>query len=93
MCIRDSFTIVHRISPMLGRMQVNGSLVAADIGMLAPGIYNPMGAGTDSNIPGSNFAVGLRLNYDKRVKNMLNIGNPFQVQIKRTLWNPTANVL
>ena len=87
------FTIVHRISPMLGRMQVNGSLVAADIGMLAPGIYNPMGAGTDSNIPGSNFAVGLRLNYDKRVKNMLNIGNPFQVQIKRTLWNPTANVL
>jgi len=37
--------------------------------------------------------VGLQLNYDPRVKSMLNVSNPNQVQIKRTLWNPTANIL
>ena len=28
----------------------------------------------------------------KRLKDMLNVKNPFQVQLKQTLWNPTANI-
>jgi hypothetical protein len=87
------FTMVHRWSPMLGQMRLNGALVAADLGVLAPGYWNWGGIGTPANPPGSPFVVGLQLNYDKRVKTMLNVSNPNQVQIKRTLWNPTANIL
>ncbi|MDE0895775.1 MAG: hypothetical protein OSB10_04250 [Planctomycetota bacterium] len=87
------FTIVHRWGPMLGSMQLNGALVAADLGVLVPGYWNWGGIGTSANPPGSPFKVGLQLNYDPRVKNMLNVSNPNQVQIKRTLWNPTANIL
>lgn len=87
------FTIVHRNGPMLGGMQLNGALVAADLGVLVPGHWNWGGIGTSENPPGSPFSVGLQLNYDPRVKNMLNVSNPNQVQIKRTLWNPTANIL
>ena len=87
------FTMVHRWSPMLGQMRLNGALVAADLGVLAPGYYNPGGLGTPSNTPNSPFLVGLQLNYDQRVKTMLNVTNPNQVQIKRTLWNPTSNIL
>lgn len=83
------FSLVHRFSPMLGSMTVNGSLVAADLGMLVPAYYSPGGA---TNPPGSPFTTGLQLNYDERVKDMLNVTNPYQVQIKRTLWNPTANL-
>ena len=77
---------------MFGRMLVNGALVAADIGMLVPGIYDPYNVFGNQS-PLSKYAVGLQLNYDKRVKDMLNVKNPLQVQLKRTLWNPTANVL
>lgn len=87
------FTLVHRVSPQVGQMVVNGSLVAADLGMLAPGYPNSGGTGTDANVPNSPFAVGLRLNYDAAVKSYLDIENPLQVQLKRTLWNPTANLL
>ena len=78
---------------MAGRMILNGALVAAELGMLVPSVNNPPGFGTDVNVPGSTFAVGLQLNYDRRVKQMLTVTNPLQVQIKRTLWNPTANLL
>ena len=87
------FTIVHRNGPMYGQMQLNGALVAADLGVLIPGYYHPSGTGAETNIPGSPYLVGLQLNYDPRVKSMLNVSNPNQVQIKRTLWNPTANIL
>ena len=87
------FTLVHRWSPMQGSMHMNGAMVAADLGVLVPGYWNWAGMGTDSNLPGSPFKIGLQLNYDARVKSMLNVSNPNQVQIKRTLWNPTANVL
>lgn len=87
------FSLTHRNSTMLGRMQLNGALVAADLGVMAPGYYYPGGSGTKLNIPNSPFIVGLQLNYDKRVKDMLNVSNPNQVQIKRTLWNPTMNFL
>lgn len=87
------FSLTHRNSPMFGRMRLNGALVAADLGVMAPGLYNSGGTGSSVNVPNSPWAVGLQLNYDKRVKNMLNVSNPNQVQIKRTLWNPTMNFL
>lgn len=86
------FTLVSRFSDMKGQIVVNGALVAADIGMLAPG--RPVGSGyTGPRSPISSFAIGLQLNYDQRVRRMLNVRNPLQVTLKRTLWNPTRNVL
>jgi len=85
------FSIVQRATTYYGRMVVNGSLVASDLGMLAPGFEDPWNV-TGTNTPLSDFATGLELNYDMRVRGMLNVRNPFQVQLKRTLWNPTANL-
>ncbi len=86
------FTLVSRFSGMGGQIVVNGALVAADLGMLAPG--RPVGGGyTGPKSPLSNFAIGLQLNYDQRVRSMLNVKNPLQVTLKRTLWNPTRNIL
>ncbi len=85
------FTLVSRITPMWGRMILNGSIVCADLGMLVPGFLDYWDIAPHSPI--SNYAIGLQLNYDVRVKDMLNVKNPFQVQLKRTLWNPTANIL
>jgi hypothetical protein len=87
------FGIVHRNDRMRGQLQINGALIAPDLGVLAPGRRNFYGTGTESNPPDSPYKVGLRLNYDRRVKDMLNVVNPNQVIIKRTLWNPTANML
>jgi hypothetical protein len=75
---------------MGGQLVVNGSLVCADLGLLAPGRH--VGMGAPGNVPGSPFSVGLRLNYDKRTKTMLNVTNPNSVNITRTLWSPTANL-
>jgi hypothetical protein len=83
------FGVVPRSGPMGGQMIVNGSLVCADLGLLAPGHYAGAGSvGSPGNVPGSPFAVGLRLNYDKRTRSMLNVRNPNSVTIRRTLWNP-----
>jgi len=87
------FGIIARNDVMKGQMHVNGSLICADLGLLTPGYPNPDGQGTSANVVGSPFAVGLQLNYDQRLKQMLNVANPFQVTIRRTLWNPTANIL
>jgi hypothetical protein len=85
------FGIAPRGDPVYkGQISVNGALVCADLGMLAPGYLHPGGA---DNMPGSPYSPGLRLNYDKRTKSMLNVKNPNQVVIKRTLWRPTANML
>ncbi len=84
------FGVVPRAGPMKGQLIVNGSLVCPDLGLLAPGHVNTSGMGTSANVNGSPFAVGLRLNYDKRTKNMLNVTNPYSVTISRTLWNPIA---
>ena len=46
--------------------------------------------GTDANLPGSPFRVGLRLNYDERTKAMLNVQNPNQVTMRRALVTPGA---
>jgi len=86
-------TIVNRATPFEGQMLMNGAMVAADLGVLVPSIPSPSTAGTSANLPGSPFKVGLQLNYDERVRDLLQIPNPYQVTIKRTLWNPTANIL
>lgn len=85
------FSITNRNTSMFGQLWVNGSLVAADIGLLAPGIPDYFGTAPNKS-PLSDFAIGLQLNYDDRVKSLLNVKNPWQVELKRTLWNPTANV-
>jgi hypothetical protein len=86
------FGVVQRTGPMKGQLHVNGSLVCPDLGLLAPGYKSVATQGTAANVPGSPYAVGLRLNYDKRTKSMLNVSNPYSVTISRTLWNPIANV-
>jgi hypothetical protein len=87
------FGIVHRGDRMKGQMQVNGAMVCPDLGVLAPGRKNTYGMGTQANPPNSPYKIGLRLNYDKRTKNMLNVTNHNQVAIKRTLWAPMVNIL
>ncbi len=85
------FGIVNRNTNWKGRMLVNGALVAADMGLLVPGHFNSKLQ--PSNLSSlSNFSIGLQLNYDVRTKDMLNVTNPFQVELRRTLWNPTANL-
>ncbi len=84
------FGIVHRSDRMDGQLELNGSLVCADLGLLAPGKPSSGTQGTDANLPGSPYKIGLRLNYDGRTKDMLNVQNPNQVTIKRALWTPTA---
>ena len=86
------FSIVNRDTNMLGRMIVNGSLVAADLGMLVPGNKNGTAMANPNLSSLSGYQIGLQLNYDKRVKKLLNVTNPNEVQLKRTLWNPTANL-
>jgi len=86
------FGIVYRNSTFGGRLLMNGSIIAADVGLLVPGKKDTRGV-LGNNSPLSDYAIGLQLNYDKRLKKALDIQNPFQVQLKRTYWNPTANVL
>ncbi|HED66026.1 MAG TPA: hypothetical protein ENJ09_10795 [Planctomycetes bacterium] len=86
------FSLVNKDTNFRGRMVLNGALVASDLGMLVPGLKN--GAWGFGNVsPLSGYAIGLQLNYDQRLKTLLNVSNPFQVRLKRTLWNPTANIL
>jgi hypothetical protein len=73
---------------MRGQLLVNGALVCADLGVLAPGRKYSSGIGSPTNVPGSPYKVGLRLNYDRRVRGMIDIDNPENVHIKRVLWNP-----
>lgn len=86
------FGIVHPDDRMKGQLQVNGSLICADLGILAPGHPYQSGIGTNSNPPGSPYKVGFRLNYDRRTKYMIEVPNPSQVTIKRTLWAPMVNM-
>jgi len=87
------FGIVHKNDRMKGQLLVNGAMVCADLGVLAPGYKDTAGEGTPANPPGSPFRIGLRLNYDRRIKDMLNVTNTNQVTIKRTLWAPMVNML
>ncbi len=86
------FSIVYRNSAYAGMMVMNGSIVAADVGMLVPGLRDAAGNFANHS-PVGRYAIGLQLNYDERLKRALRINNPLQVQLKRTYWNPTANLL
>ena len=85
------FGIVHRSDVMDGQLIVNGSLVCSDLGLLAPGKFSSGTQGTDANLPGSPYKIGLKLNYDERTKAMLNVQNPNQVTMRRALVTPQAN--
>ena len=85
------FGIVHRSDVMDGQLIINGSLVCSDLGLLAPGKQSSGTQGTDANLPGSPYKIGLRLNYDERTKAMLNVQNPNQVTMRRALVTPSAN--
>ncbi len=85
------FGIVHRSDVMDGQLIVNGSLVCSDLGLLAPGKQSTATQGTDANLPGSPFKIGLKLNYDERTKAMLNVQNPNQVTMRRALVTPGAS--
>ena len=89
------FGVMPRDGRMKGQMVVNGSLVCADLGLLAPGlkVHQNTQPGTNGTGSTSPYKVGLQLNYDKRTKTMLNVRNPYSVRIKRALWNPMVNVL
>jgi hypothetical protein len=86
------FSIIHRNSAYAGMLLMSGSIVAPDLGMLAPGMKDVAGA-FPNHSPVGKYAIGLQLNYDVRLKNLLKIKNPLQVQLRRTYWNPTANLL
>jgi hypothetical protein len=86
------FGIVNRNTAYAGMMVMNGSIVAADLGMLVPGLRDP-DLHFSNHSPVGKYAIGLQLNYDVRLKHALDINNPLQVQLKRTYWNPTANLL
>lgn len=87
------FGIVSRADTFKGQLMVNGALICADLGLLAPGHRNTAGNGTSQNPPGSPWAIGLQLNYDKRMRDKLNVQNPNTVSISRALWNPASNAL
>jgi hypothetical protein len=82
---------IRRNSKFEGAMKVNGSMICADLGLLAPGKSSSATAGTAANLPGSNYKIGLTLNYDERVTDLLNIENPFEVRLRRMLWVPMAS--
>jgi len=84
------FGIVHRSDVLDGQLIINGSLVCSDLGLLAPGKLSSGTQGTDANLPGSPYKIGLRLNYDERTKAMLNVQNPNQVSMHRALLTPVA---
>jgi len=64
------FTLARRDSKMEGQMQINGAIVAADLGVLVPG----------------NGGVGLQLNYDQRLKEFLKVKDPSKVVMIREMW-------
>ncbi len=55
---------------------------------MAPGKLSTGTLGTDANLPGSPYKIGLKLNYDERTKAMLNVQNPNQVTLRRALVTP-----
>ncbi len=82
---------IHRSSKFEGAMNVNGSMICADLGLLVPGTQNNKTQGTLANLPGSPYKIGLTLNYDDRITDLLNIPNPFEVHLRRMLWVPMGD--
>ncbi len=72
------FGIIHRSTKFDGAMNVNGSMICADLGLLAPGVASSKTQGTSANLPGSGYKIGLTLNYDARLTDLLDIPNPYR---------------
>ncbi len=85
------FGIIHRSTKFDGAMTVNGSMICADLGLLAPGVASSKTQGTNANLPGSGYKIGLTLNFDKRLTDLLDIPNPFEVHLRRMLWVPMGS--
>jgi hypothetical protein len=85
--------IVYSIQPaeFEGPMNVNGAMICADLGLLAPGTQSSKTQNTQANLPGSPYNIGLTLNYDDRIKDLLDIPNPFEVHLRRMLWVPMGS--
>lgn len=79
---------INRNTKFDGAMSVNGSMVCADLGLLVPGKLSTGTQGTGSNLPGSPYKIGLRLNCDARIKDLLDIPNPFEVHLRRIVSAP-----
>jgi hypothetical protein len=65
------FTLARNASKSNGQMVVNGSLIASDVGVL---------------VPGGSSGVGLRLYYDSRLKQWLNVPDFSKVEYYRVDW-------
>lgn len=87
------FGIAHSADTARGQLLINGALICADLGVLAPGRKYSAGIGTPSNVPGSPYKVGLRLNYDRRLRGMIDVDSTERVRLNRVLWNPRASWL
>lgn len=85
--------IVNRFAQYEGQMVMNGAMVSADLGVLVPSIKGNQASHAGPNMPNSVFRVGLQLNYDERIRDLIQVQNPNQVKLERKLWNPSANVL
>ncbi len=66
------FGIVPKKGPMQGQLEVNGAIVAADVGLLIPG----------------HGGVGLQLNYDNRSAELLNINSEEGISMRRKVVVP-----
>jgi hypothetical protein len=82
---------IHRNAKFEGAMNVNGAMICADLGLLVPGKQSNNTQGTAANLPGSSYKIGLTLNYDDRIKDLLDIPNPFEVHLRRMLWVPLGD--
>ena len=82
---------IHRGSKFEGAMNVNGAMICADLGLLVPGTQSSKTQGTSANLPGSPYKIGLTLNYDERIKDLLDIPNPNEVHLRRMLWVPLGD--
>ncbi|NOT29356.1 MAG: hypothetical protein HOP15_02775 [Planctomycetes bacterium] len=84
--------LAYRDSAFAGMLAMNGSIVAADVGLLVAG-KRDLANHYPNHSSLSRYAIGLQLNYDQRLKRALSIKTPFQVQLERTYWNPRASLL
>ncbi|MCP5023156.1 MAG: hypothetical protein GY930_15470 [bacterium] len=66
------FGIVPKRGPMRGQLEINGAIVAADVGLLIPG------AG----------GVGLQLNFDNRSADLLNLNSEEGISMRRKIVVP-----
>jgi len=68
------YGMIGKSTSAAGKMQVNGAIVAPDVGLLVPG----------------NGGTGLTLNYDRRLKDSLDLQATSQITMHPKLWSTAA---